>query len=184
MITLRRPTAATLEAFRKRAEPLSFSYAEVGQIAGPTPRGYWPLCHQATVGQGPDAFAAACVALNTWAMIPPWVTVHGPMAAGATVVVASHQLGLHTLNACRILTCIAEPTRHGFIYGTLPPHVERGEERFLVEFHADGRVTYEVRSFSRPAHPLVWLTLPIARALQHRFARDSIACMRAALAKV
>ena len=68
--------------------------------------------------------------------------------------------------------------RYGFAVGTLPGHVERGEERFTVEWHeADDAVYYEVFAFSRPAHPLVKATQPLARRIQRRFAVDSLQSM-------
>ena len=63
----------------------------------------------------------------------------------------------------------------GFAYGTLPKHVERGEECFSVEWHhADDTVWYDILAFSRPKHILVRLGYPVARALQARFVRDSM----------
>jgi len=70
--------------------------------------------------------------------------------------------------------------------GTLTPagevlldHVERGEERFLVEWDpTDGSVWYDILAFSRPRHPLVRASFPVARMLQKRFARDSMAVMK------
>ncbi len=64
--------------------------------------------------------------------------------------------------------------RFGFAYGTLPGHVEKGEERFAVEWdHGDDSVHYDVLGFSRPKHPMAWPGYPLARSLQRRFARDS-----------
>jgi uncharacterized protein (UPF0548 family) len=64
--------------------------------------------------------------------------------------------------------------RFGFAYGTLPHHVERGEERFCVEWrHADDSVWYDILAFSRPHHPLLIPGYPVARIVQRRFARDS-----------
>jgi uncharacterized protein (UPF0548 family) len=72
--------------------------------------------------------------------------------------------------------------RYGFAVGTLPDHVERGEERFAVEWHeADDAVYYEVFAFSRPAHPLVKATQPLARRIQRRFAVDSLRSMQVAV---
>lgn len=38
-----------------------------------------------------------------------------------------------SLNAARIVYVVDEPRRFGCAYETLPGHVERGEERFLIE---------------------------------------------------
>ena len=55
-----------------------------------------------------------------------------------------------------------------------PGHVECGEERFVVSFEPEtGEVTYEIAAFSRPATLLAKLGYPLARRLQHAFARAS-----------
>jgi uncharacterized protein (UPF0548 family) len=59
--------------------------------------------------------------------------------------------------------------RFGFAYGTLSTHVERGEERFTIEWHRDeDSVWYDILAFSRPNKLLVKLGLPLARMLQQR----------------
>ncbi len=63
---------------------------------------------------------------------------------GTTVALALPVLWIFVLAACRIVTVVAEPDRFGFAYGTLPDHVESGEERFLVERTSDGSVHYEL----------------------------------------
>jgi len=69
--------------------------------------------------------------------------------------------------------------RFGFAYGTLPDHIERGEERFLIEWnHSDDSVWYDILAFSQPRHPMVKLGAPVARVMQKRFARDSLRAMR------
>jgi uncharacterized protein (UPF0548 family) len=70
-------------------------------------------------------------------------------------------------------------TKFGFAYGTLPNHVECGEERFTIEWHktTDNSVWYDIYAFSHPQHPLVKLGRPVARRLQKRFARESLAIM-------
>ena len=88
--------------------------------------------------------------------------------------------GLWWLNACRIVYVIDEPSpvrRFGFAYGTLPGHVECGEERFCVEHLADDSVWYDIRAFSRPRFWMTRLGYPLARRLQKRFAAESKAIM-------
>jgi uncharacterized protein (UPF0548 family) len=97
------------------------------------------------------------------------------MAVGTTVDVRAYHCGFWSPNPARIVNLVEETgdvKRFGFGYGTLPGHAERGEERFSVEWNGeDGCVYYEVFAFSRPKHLLA--RLPIRRALQRRFARDS-----------
>jgi uncharacterized protein (UPF0548 family) len=86
-----------------------------------------------------------------------------------------------TLNACRIVHVVDEPRRFGFAYGTLPDHVESGEERFIVEWNQDDdTVWYDILAFSRPNHFLTRLGYPLVRRLQKRFARDSAGTMKKA----
>jgi len=66
---------------------------------------------------------------------------------------------------------IDEPNRAGFGYGTLHGHQESGEEAFLVERDAQGRVWLRVTAFSRPVRWPAVLAGPIAVAAQHGFAR-------------
>jgi uncharacterized protein (UPF0548 family) len=83
-----------------------------------------------------------------------------------------------SLNACRVVYVIDEPERFGFAYGTLPNHIERGEERFLIERQSDDSVWYDILAFSQPRHPLVRAGFLYARRLQKRFARDSLGVMK------
>ena len=72
----------------------------------------------------------------------------------------------------------------GFAYGTLPSHIERGEERFLVECDpVDGSVWYDILAFSQPRHVLAKLGYPYVRRMQKRFGRDSAAAMLRAIAE-
>jgi uncharacterized protein (UPF0548 family) len=104
-----------------------------------------------------------------------------PIEMGTTVAVLAHHLGFWSLNACRIVAVIDEDgdlRQYGFAYGTLPEHVERGRETFVVEWsHKDDSVWYDLWAYSKPRHFLAKLGYPITRALQKRFARDSMKAM-------
>jgi len=101
------------------------------------------------------------------------------------VGVLGRHFGLWSLNACRIAYVIEEKEalllkRYRFAFGTLPTHVERGEERFTVEWHrADDSVSYEV--FARPAHPLARAGPPFVHLVQRQFAAASLRAMAAAV---
>jgi len=90
------------------------------------------------------------------------------------------------LNICRVIYLIDEPTpvrKFGFAYGTTPHHIERGEERFTIEWHqADDSVWYDIYAFSQPAYWMVKLGYPMARRMQRRFANDSKRVMLDAVA--
>jgi len=108
-----------------------------------------------------------------------------PIAVGATVGVLVRLVGFWSLNPCRIVALVGdeEPSRRfGFVYRTLPGHAVEGEEQFVVEWQAtDDLVVYDVRAWSRPGL-LARLGRPVARSVQRRFARDSLAAMRRAVA--
>jgi uncharacterized protein (UPF0548 family) len=156
------------------------------------------------IGQGMAAFDAACDALRHWGQFPaPWTEIYpatAPLVAGTVVAMLCRVLGLWWLNSCRIVYTIDEmpvprpedmpvpprpPARHrfGFAYGTLPGHVERGEERFLIECDEREQVWYDLLAFSRPRLWAARLGYPLARHLQRCFVRDSQAAMHAAVAQ-
>jgi uncharacterized protein (UPF0548 family) len=98
----------------------------------------------------------------------------------------AHVFGLWWLNACRIVYVLNDPAptrRFGFAYGTLPGHVECGEERFSIEWDTADCVWYDIRAFSRPHYWFVSLGYPLVRRLQRRFVMASQAAMRQALAQ-
>ena len=72
----------------------------------------------------------------------------------------------------------------GVAYGTLPGHLETGEERFLIEMDERGVVWYDILAFSRPRRFLVRLGYPYVRRLQKRFGRHSAAAMQKATAEI
>lgn len=105
-----------------------------------------------------------------------------PVEPGQTVLILAHTWNLYSLSASRVLAMIdsddGETQQWGFCYGTLQDHVERGEERFTVEYHPrDSSVWYDILAFSRPQHPLARIAYPLSRAAQRRFATDSKAAM-------
>jgi uncharacterized protein (UPF0548 family) len=106
------------------------------------------------------------------------------LAKGAVVAVEAKAFGLWSLNAARVVYMIDDQrdakARFGFAYGTLPDHVEQGEERFTIEWKTDDSVWYDIYAFSRPQHRLAKIGLPLVRMLQHRFDRDSLAALKAA----
>ncbi len=166
-----------------------FSYPEVGQSNEGSPAGYDVDHNRVRLGQGRGVYEAACTALMRWEMFPrTWTEVHPPntpFEVGNTVAVLFHVFGLWWISSCRLVYVVNEQTpvrRFGFAYGTLPEHVECGEERFSIEWREDDSVWYDIRAFS---HPRLWLArigYPIARRLQRRFVRDSQQAMQNAVA--
>jgi len=175
---VREPGEAQVARFIASQRDLPYTYAEVGATNTTPPAGYNVDHNRVQLGSGEAIYKAAVEALKQWrqfelgwvALVPSGVSVE----VGATVAVKARAFGTWSLNATRVVYVIDESRRFGFAYGTLPEHVEKGEERFLVEWLADDSVWYSILAFSRPQHPLVKLTARLARRLQAQFARDSL----------
>ena len=182
MFTIREPSDRAVAEFISSRCNLPFTYTEVGATNATPPAGYTVDHNRIQLGHGEATYRLAVNALRNWRQFDlGWVTVVPRGVAvevGATVAVKARAFGTWALNACRVVYVIDEPRRFGFAYGTLPGHVERGEERFLIEWLEDDSVWYDILAFSRPQHPLVKVSVPLARMLQKRFARDSLARMQ------
>jgi uncharacterized protein (UPF0548 family) len=187
MFTLSEPSDEDIANLITSRAKLPFTYAEVGATRSAAPSAGYTVDHnRIQLGRGAQVFQRAVAALNEWRQFDlGWVIIAPPgvkLEAEATVAVKARACGLWSLNACRVVYIIDEQqpiTRFGFAYGTLPDHVERGEERFMVEWdQTDDSVWYDILAFSRPRHPMVKAGFPIARLLQKRFARDSLAVMK------
>jgi uncharacterized protein (UPF0548 family) len=192
MITLRKPSAATVRAFLASQSGLDLSYPEVGATATVPPGGYAVDHTRIRLGEGEAVFASAKAALGRWEQFNlGWVRAWSPddsIEAGGLVGVTGRAVGLWWLNACRVVYVVDERdgpvTRFGFAYGTLPEHAESGEERFLIEWDraGGGSVWYDILAFSRPKQFLARLGHPWVRRLQKRFGRDSAKAMARASA--
>src|SRR5204862_741991 len=184
MFTISEPSERDIVSFISGQRGLGFTYAEVGATNNTPPDGYTVDHNRIQLGHGEATYKRAMDALKNWRQFDlGWVTAvprDVPIEVGATVAVKARAFGMWSLNACRVVYVIDEAKRFGFAYGTLPNHVECGEERFSIEWHADGSVWYDIYAFSLPQHPLVRLAFPVARKLQKQFARDWLAGMKAA----
>jgi uncharacterized protein (UPF0548 family) len=171
---------------------LAFTYEPVGGT-GPgreLPAGYAVDRMSVTLGHGGEVFAIARRGIEHWAQFDlGWCEAwprETPIRAGETVAVVARSMGLWWVNAARIVYVVdegdgqanLETVKFGFAYGTLPGHVEMGEELFLIEWdRATDAVIYSILAFSRPRHPLARLGRPLVRRLQQRFREDSAAAM-------
>jgi uncharacterized protein (UPF0548 family) len=189
-VFLKKPNETVLRRFLADQANCKFSYSDVGATAQTTPAGYVVDRTRVLLGSGEAVFRSAQAALAHWQQfrlgwVDVWPTTT-PLAAGSNVAVMGRGCGLWWLNACRIVYTVDEigpVTKFGFAYGTLPSHAERGEERFLLEWHhADDRVWYDILAFSRPNYWATWLGYPVVRRLQKRFGQHSAAAMRCAVA--
>ena len=181
----RKPSLQHIQAFLEKQRRETFTYPEVGLSRTQMPAGYAHDHNRILLGKGRAVFADACDAIRRWQMFPgTWACIEPPdttIQEGNVVALLIHVFGLWWLNAARIVYVLDETDpirRFGFAYGTLPGHVECGEELFSVVWRADDTIWYDLRAFSRPRYWVVRLGYPLARRLQRRFARESLAAMR------
>jgi uncharacterized protein (UPF0548 family) len=149
-----------------------FTYAEIGATQHrPLPRNYNHLRYRVQIGTGAEVFHRAGQAVLSFdahrATGARIVTDAAEAAPGVPVTV---KLGPFTV-PCEVVYTVHEPARAGFCYGTLPGHLERGEEAFLIERDAEDRVWFHVVAFSRPARWPAILGGPITVLAQHGYAR-------------
>ena len=185
MVSFQKPSVDSMRRFIAEQAKLDFSYSAVGASAATPPAGFVVDRTRIQLGEGEAVYESACAAFRRWDHIRlGWVDVWSPetpLEAGEVVAVMGRALGLWWLNCCRIVYVVNEtgPIRKfGFAYGTLPGHVESGEERFVIEWNqGDNSVWYDILAFSRPSQVLIRLGSPIVRRMQKRFGRDSAAAV-------
>ncbi|MEL6635488.1 MAG: DUF1990 domain-containing protein [Bacteroidota bacterium] len=182
-VSLRFPNLPRIQQFIQGEEGLPYSYPEIGASRTQGPAHYDNDHHSVYLGEGEAVWNRAVAALRAWQQFPPdWTVVHPqrtPLEEGQTVAVLFRLFGMWWTNSARIVYCLDEPQRFGFAYGTLPGHVECGEECFWIERDSAGAIHYHIRAFSKPRFWLVRLAYPFARTQQKRFVRQSLARMEA-----
>lgn len=187
MFLRRSPSESEINEFIDSTAGSDYSYPHVGASLDGGAPGYTTDHNRILIGKGTETFESAKRAIREWKMFDfPWVKLcwpDTPIEEGQTVAIVVKHFGLWSISAARIVYVVDEPCRFGFSYGTLVEHVETGEERFTVEIDpSTGEVWYDLFAFSKPKHPLAKLGYPISRMLQKRFARDSMAAMKRAVA--
>lgn len=159
--------------------------------AGLAPQGLTLRPHRVLLGRGAETFAAAREVIDAWQMFPramttPWPD-RLPISVGHDVAIICRTWGLWSILPSRIVAVHHETgdvERFGFTYGTLPAHIECGEERFVVAwYHDTDEVWYELTAFSRNQWWLAKLGRPFVRYQQRRFCAESLKAMVAAVQK-
>ena len=173
MISLRRPNESQIETYRQQrlgSEPTHSSLLGADE-------GLRSDTYIRTIGTGSKAFGAARTGLTQWvAHRGAGVEIYprnAQLVEGETVVLATQQLGLWVLAACRIESVVSESRSFGFTYATLPDHPERGFESFVVSQIGD-RVDFEIRAVSVPATVLTRVGSPVSRKIQERITNGYI----------
>ena len=191
MFLARDPSATLVERFLHGCRDLPLSYGEPIGLLEPLAHGRVLDDALVPIGRGEQDYARARTALLAWKQFDVgWVGVFprdAPVEVGTEVAVLFRHLGFWSLNGCRILYKAGpahDAARCGFAYGTLSNHAIAGEELFEVSLDDEsGAVLYRIRATSWPRVLLAGLGLPIVRALQRRFRRDSAEAMRRAVAQ-
>jgi len=182
---LQKPNSDVLSRFLAEQTALDFSYLAVGATATQPPAGFTVDRTRIELGTGEAVFDAARAALQRWQQFRlGWVDVWSPetpLEVGQAVAIMGRAVGFWWLNSCRIVYTVDESgpiEKFGFAYGTLPEHVESGEERFLIEWNrSTDQIIYNILAFSKPNHVLTRLGYPLVRRHQKRFGRDSAVSM-------
>ena len=183
MFLLTKPNEERIRGFLFSQKDERFTYPEADIARHQSPRGYTLDHNRIKLGEGADVFRRAVEAIRRWEMFNiGWLQLcwpDAPIEVGSTVAVLAALRFCWSLNACRIARVFDEDLRrYGFAYGTLPDHAERGQESFIVEWNIDDdSVWYDLSAYSRPNQLIAKLGYPFARALQKRFARDSMQAM-------
>ncbi len=182
-ISIRFPAPPQIRSFIQREAELAYSYPEVGASRTQGLEGYDNDHNSIELGEGEEVWEKAKAAIRQWQQFPSgWTIVqpkNAPLVEEQTVAVLFRIFGIWWTNSARIVYCLDEPNRFGFAYGTLPGHIEMGEECFWIERDTDGKISYHIRAFSKPRFWLVRLVYPFARFSQRRFVRQSMARMKA-----
>jgi uncharacterized protein (UPF0548 family) len=187
MFLLTKPSEKQIQGFLETQSKLNFSYKEVGtthpdKFSPPT--NFTHDHNRILLGKGQGAFEKAKSALRDWkAYALGWTKIHPNThpEEHKTFSVEVNHFGFYSLGSLRIVYVVDEPKRFAYAIGTLPGHVEKGEERFMLEWLPDDSVHYDLFAFSKPQHVFVYLGYPVARQLQKKFARDSKAAMQKAV---
>jgi uncharacterized protein (UPF0548 family) len=172
------PTHSELEDIiqAQKDQPVTYTNSPKGL------KGFDHDTNRILLGEGTDTFEAAKLAIQSWSMFPGgWARIHNertPIEINRVVVMTANVLGIWWANASRIVYTVDKPTDFGFAYGTLPHHVETGEELFHVFINEKDEVWYEIKAFSRPRHILPLIFYPIARFFQKKFVKASLSNMK------
>ncbi|MDZ4817348.1 MAG: DUF1990 domain-containing protein [Planctomycetota bacterium] len=190
MLSIRKPTESQIQQQLALQGRLPFNYQPVGATKLPeTPPGYHSASCRVLLGHGESTYLAARQALAEWRHYPTsMLELHcrnSRIEEGNVVGILVREFGVWSLNTCRIVYTVDQQNadRHafGFAYGTLPAHLESGEERFLIEWNRqDDSVWYKLDMFCRPAGLLGRLADFRVKKLQRRFQNETLRAMQSA----
>ena len=177
-ISISFPDRTQIKQFLKTESELDYSYQEVGASQAEQVQNYDNDHSSIYLGRGEALWSLAKTILDNWQQFPKnWTKIlpaQAPLEVNQNVAVLFRMWGLWFTNSARIVYVLKEENRYGFAYGTLPGHVEKGEECFWIERAANGAIYYHIKAFSKPRFWLAKLGYPIARMYQRKFVRESL----------
>lgn len=204
-------TAPAWEQYRAQLEAyahtkVNYDYERVREYTSATG---WRIDHYATdlpaEAPGPPAeagsFVAAQAVMRRYAFPPPdlitgYFDPSQPLEK-RVMVLRAHFLVFNFYFGVRVVDVVDEASRPGpdgpervwgYGYRTLEGHFEKGQINFSVHKSlASGAVQFRIQAMSQPGHirnPFYWLGFKLfGRALQRRFAHQSLARMRRLVAE-
>eukprot|EP01112_Ceratiomyxa_fruticulosa_P009711 TRINITY_DN2545_c0_g2_i2.p1 TRINITY_DN2545_c0_g2~~TRINITY_DN2545_c0_g2_i2.p1 ORF type:complete len:228 (+),score=34.19 TRINITY_DN2545_c0_g2_i2:55-684(+) len=199
---IRKPTEQAVREYIWQRQEQPFSYELVGGTSEfPTRealssderfKSYDIDAKKVPLGYGYEVFQKGILALKGWKHFElDWITLlfpETPIEEGSVVAVLSWQVGFWVLSFCKIVYVInetdekAQTWKYGFAYGTLEQHLEKGEERFVIEWdRVTNAVSYEKLSFSTPQHWMSQVGYPVSRYFQGKFGEESCAAIQRAI---
>jgi len=201
MLCLKKPTIEEMSDFLLSQKDAPFSYTMVKGTADYSTKDQfladerfklYDVDHlRAKIGQGEAHFQKAVEGFRAWKQFNmEWVELYHPdtpIAVGSEVAIVAKSFAVWTASACRITYVIDEDTpsfrKFGFAYGTLGTHVERGEERFTLEWNKTSNdIIFDILAFSQPQSWFTKVAYPVARYFQNFFSQSSVQAMKEWLA--
>jgi uncharacterized protein (UPF0548 family) len=161
---------------------LEVTYASSGMVAhSQVPKRFKETGGSVVLGYGRSVFDAATQNIKQWRVheqaglhvIPRGAEVR----ESSDVILLMNLLIGYVTVSCRVVSMTHSNDQWGFDYGTLPHHVERGEELFSVALATDDSVTFTVRAMSRPGHFLTRVGAPVAQFVQRKATRNYLQAM-------
>lgn len=176
------PTAKKIADYLQAQRSKPHTYQNIGATQEKHQKGFDNDTSVVYLGKGEIVWTNAKKALIEWKQFPsPWTKIFPvltPIKKGETVAVLFKIFNIWWINSARIVYTIDNENKFGFAYGTLPGHLEKGEECFWIEKDESGSVYYHIKAFSKPAYWFVWLAYPLARIFQRRFVKESLSGMK------
>lgn len=182
-IVVFRPTPERLDRELGDASGREVTYTELGATRDrELPSGYRHGRASVVLGNGGAAFQLGKEALSSWQAhygAGATLTPAAPALREGTVVISTLRIGVvFVTTPCRIVYVTDDGDSFGFAYGTLPGHLECGEEAFHVRRGKRGEIRFDLVAFSRPADLLVRLGSPVARIIQRRVTKGYLEGVR------